>query len=499
MPDPFLVVRHVSKAFSGVPAVENVSLTLERGKIYCLVGENGSGKSTLIKIISGVYKRDSGDIVLNGTSYKTLTPIKTIQEGVHVIYQDFALFPNLSVAENVAMSDVLARRRRFVNWKEMRRIARQVLEKINVFIDLEKTIDQLSIGERQLVAISRALQRNARLIIMDEPTTALTGKEIKTLFAVINKLCEEDGISFLFVSHKLNEVLAISEFIYVMRNGRLATEGFAGGFDFSRLACAMTGREEEERKTDFHRRDRNERCLLRVEGLSRRGAFQDISFQLHEGEILGFAGLLGSGRNELAQALFGLFPADSGEIWIDGNPAQINSVRDAISFNIAYIPEDRLTEGLFLPQSVGNNTIVRMISSVVTKAGLIDRNRRNDFFRKWMDRMAIQATSVDQPVQTLSGGNQQRVVLARWLAAAPRLFILNGPTVGMDIKSKTELHSILKQLTREGMGLIVISNDLAELIQICDRILFMRAGRITDAFERGAVTEQLLDQTLAEV
>ena len=499
MPEPLLVVRHVSKSFSGVKAVRDVSFTIERGKIYSLVGENGSGKSTLIKIISGVCARDHGDVVFDGTSYDRLRPIESILEGVHVIYQDFSLFPNLSVAENVAITDLLARKKRLVNWKELHSIALEALEKIQLEIDPDQTVDQLTVAEKQLVSIAKALQQNARLIVMDEPTTALTGREINTLFAVIKRLCENDGVSFLFVSHKLNEVLEISEHIFVMRNGTKMMDGESTAFDYRKLVYLMTGRKEEEPITENAPRPETKDSLLRVSNLSRQGAFFDISFDLAAGEMLGFAGVLGSGRTPLALALFGLRPAETGSIFIYGEPAHITSVQDALSYNIAYVPEDRLTEGLFLSQSVGHNVIVRTIESALSTIGFIDKKRKKELIRQWLDKLAIQTTSPDQPVITLSGGNQQRVVLAKWLATSPKIFILNGPTVGVDVGSKSEIHKVLKVLARNGMGLIIISDDIPELIHLCDRILLFKKGCITDEFEGQALTEQQLGNKLVDV
>jgi simple sugar transport system ATP-binding protein len=497
MTTELLKVSNIYKSFSGVKALQDVSLTIEPGKVYCLVGENGSGKSTLIKIIAGVYPQDEGEIVINGKVYKHLHPIDAIREGIQVIYQDFSLFPNLTVAENIALNDQLARNKRLVNWQEIRRVAQEALQKINISLDLDARVEQMSVANKQLIAISKALLQNARLIIMDEPTTALTEREIKSLFAVIRKLQQEDNISFLFVSHKLNEVQEISESIMVLRNGKKVIEGEAGEFDTTKLVYYMTGRQVDESYYNYTP-PANPQPLLKVDGLTLAGSFFDISFDLLPGEILGITGLLGSGRTELALALFGLHPAGGGNIYIKGVKARLTTIQDAIKYGIGYVPEDRLTEGLFLEQSIGRNVVVRTIDTLLGKAGLIDAAQLNNQISQWVNQLSIKTASPDLPVKTLSGGNQQRVVLAKWLASSPQILILNGPTVGVDVGSKSELHETMKNLARQGMSLIVISDDIPELMQTCNRILLMRRGRIVEEFNRQTITENELTAKLTE-
>lgn len=498
MADEILQLSNISKSFSGVQALDDVSLTIRRGQVHCLVGENGSGKSTLIKVIAGVIQPDAGEIVINGKKFHTVQPITAIREGIQVIYQDFSLFPNLTVAENIALDAELEARTRWVHWGNVRRVAQEALKKINVKIDLDARVEQISVADKQLVAISRALLKDARLVIMDEPTTALTGREVRSLFDVIRNIREQQGVAILFVSHKLNEVLEIAEHVMILRNGRTVVDVPAREVDRDKLVFYMTGHMVNESSYDYVPADKSSAPLLQVENLTLPGSFNNVSFLLAPREIVGIIGLLGSGRTELALALFGKNPAKSGTIRVNGKPVQIGSIRDAVNNGIGYVPADRLTEGLFLEQAIGKNIVITTVEKLVGAGGLIDSHKLNNQIGEWVDNLSIKTRSADNPVRTLSGGNQQRVVLAKWLASAPRILILNGPTVGVDIGSKSELHEIMKNLAREGMGLLVISDEIPELLQTCNRILLMRRGRIIEEFARQAVSESDLTRKLLE-
>lgn len=495
MNELFLEARHVRKSFAGVQALRDVSISVGRGEIRCLVGENGCGKSTLIKVIAGVYAPDEGEIVIDGKSHKRLQPITAIREGIQVIYQDFSLFPNLTVAENIAMNYELARGRHLVDWKEVRRVAKSAVDQIDVQLDLSADVADLSVADKQLTAISRALLQNARLIIMDEPTTALTRKEVKSLFRVVKGL-QARGISILFVSHKLNEVLEIADKVTIMRNGRVVADGDVADYDWPKLVYHMTGREIREVAYVAPPSPQDGPCLFKAEGLGRKGSFADISFGLNSGEIVGVTGLLGSGRTELATALFGLRPADSGRVYIDGRPVRLKSVQDALRNRIGYVPEDRLSEGLFLTQSISKNIVASTVDRMLNRMRMISRRKLTGAINGWISSLTIKTSSPELPVQSLSGGNQQRVVLAKWLATAPRLLILNGPTVGVDIGSKTDIHDTIRRLAREGMAVLIISDDIPELLQTCNRILLMRKGRIVEEFEGSAVSENELARKL---
>jgi simple sugar transport system ATP-binding protein len=476
MTQELLRLEKIVKSFAGVQALKGVDLHINSGEITCLVGENGCGKSTLIKVISGVYQPDSGSIFIDGNSVSHLRPIDSIRSGIQVIYQDFSLFPNLSVAENLALNNQLSQGKRFVNWGEVRAIAQEALKRTDVNLPLDALVGDLSVADKQLIAISRAILQDARLVVMDEPTTALTGKEVAALFKVVRNL-QAKGIAILFVSHKLNEVLEIAEKVVIMRNGEKVLDTPARELDVRKISYYMTGREIAESYYDYAPKP-NETPLLKVEHLTLPGAFDDISFSLRGGEILGITGLLGSGRTELAKALFGESPAKSGTIHVKGQVVSIRSIQDAIRNHIGYVPEDRLTEGLFLQRSIGSNIVTSTLKQLLSRAGIVENKKVNSEIGQWVEDLRIKTRDVSLPVRSLSGGNQQRVVLAKWLSAKPEILILNGPTVGVDVGSKEELHQIIKDLAYKGMGIIIISDDIPELMATCNRILLMRRGRI---------------------
>lgn len=497
MAEKFLEVKNISKSFAGVHALEDVSFEVRKGEIHCLIGENGSGKSTIIKVIAGVYEPDEGEIIISGRSYKRLHPIDTIREGIQIIYQDFSLFPNFTVAENIALNKQLSENRKFFHRKEAQKVAQAALDSINIKMDLDSLVGPMSVADKQLIAISRALLQNAKLIIMDEPTTALTGREVKSLFNVINDL-KSRGISTMFVSHKLNEVLEIADRTMVFRNGKKIIDADAKEFDQAKMVFYMTGRKIEADCYDCGDQATTGVPLLSLKDLSSTGRFKDVSFDLYKQEIIGVTGLLGSGRTELALALFGINPSDKGSIFVEGKEVKIKSPQDALKHGIGYVPEDRLSEGLFLEHSIGNNIIVSIVNKLLSKIGLINKSNKQKEIDTWVKELSIKTDSAENPVKSLSGGNQQRVVLAKWLASNPRLLILNGPTVGVDIGSKSELHEIIKKLASEGLGVLVMSDDIPELLHICNRILLMREGRIVEAFRASQVTENELAEKLAE-
>ncbi len=473
--EEFLGLRNIHKSFVGVHALKGVDFSILNGEIHCLVGENGSGKSTLIKIIAGVLQPDSGEILLEGRKVDHLESAATTAQGIHVIYQDLSLFPNLTVAENIALSEVKEEGRALIDWRAVRRIARAAMERIRIDLPLDERVSDLPIGRQQLVAICRALTRDLKLLILDEPTASLTRRDIDSLLAVVRDL-QAGGIAILFVSHKLNEIFEVAERVTVLRDGVNVGTLPRAGLTNDRLVALMTGQVLTE--TRFRHSGERQRKLLEVRHLSKRGNFRDVSFDLYAGEIVGLTGLIGSGRTELALALFGISPADSGEIRVDGRPVRIGSVRDAVRAGIAYVPENRLVQGLIMKHPVAENVIAAILRRLLTRLRLIDPQRRREKAAEWIRALGIRVSDPAVAVQTLSGGNQQRVVIAKWLAADPKILILDGPTVGIDVLAKSAIHGLIRDLAARGMAVLLISDEFQEVVHNSNRVLLMRSGRV---------------------
>ncbi|MHB8277300.1 MAG: sugar ABC transporter ATP-binding protein [Candidatus Humimicrobiaceae bacterium] len=486
---------NVKKTFAGVEALKGVNLKVKKGEIHCLAGENGSGKSTLIKIISGIYTMDSGNIEFNGVKHTKISPIEAIMNGVQVIYQDFSIFQNLSVIENIAFNSEIADTRKLVNWKRFKKIAEEAVKRINFKVDLNAIVGELPVADKQLVAICRALTINAKLIIMDEPTTALTNKEVEALFKIIKDL-QTHGIATLFVSHKLDEVFEISERFTILRNGENVITENTSDLNNEKFIYFMTGRKFEKKQFVDNKMWIDEKPILEVKNLSSKTSYKDISFILRKGEILGITGLLGCGKSQLAHSLFGLRKPDSGEIFINGKKEKLNNVEDALRCKIGFVPGDRLTEGLFLSQSIGRNIIIAMIKKIVNKFGVIKEPLMKLEINKWVKKLVIATPDSDNAARTLSGGNQQRLVLAKWLATDLEVLILNGPTVGVDIGSKYDIHKILHNLANDGLGILIISDDLPEIMANCNRVLIMIDGKTTGEVDPGTITEHELAERM---
>ncbi|MDK2897672.1 MAG: simple sugar transport system ATP-binding protein [Candidatus Atribacteria bacterium] len=495
MAEEFLKIQNVSKSYAGVRALNKVSMSIGKGEIHCLVGENGSGKSTLIKIVAGVVKPDEGEIIINDKTFKHLRPIDSISEGIQVIYQDLSLFPNLSVAENISLNQLIEEKKQLVNWKEIKDIAEKELSNIKKEIDLNERVENLSIANKQLVAICRALIQNAKLIIMDEPTTAITKKEIDYLLSVILDL-KKRGISTLFVSHKLSEVLQVAERVTVLRDGKKVGDYNADELDYDTLSFYMSGKKIVSSAFSYEEKP-GQKAMLEVKNLSKKDDFKNINFQLKPGEIVGLIGPLGSGRTELALSLFGLNKPDSGEIYVDGSLVRIDSPQKAINLGLSYLPEDRLNQGLFLRQSIQNNLVVTILKKLLDRFKLLSYERKYKYAKEWVDRLNINTPSLEVAAQALSGGNQQRVVLAKWLATNPKMFILDSPTVGIDIASKNNIHNVIKQLAKEGMGIIMISDEIPEVVRNCNRIMVMIDGSIVKEVKAVDITEDELFDILS--
>jgi simple sugar transport system ATP-binding protein len=482
----FLRLSNISKSFGGVQALKDADFSIGKGEIHCLVGENGSGKSTLIKIISGNLQPDTGEIWIEGQIYKHLRSIDSINMGIQVIFQDFALFPNLTVAENIAYSQLVEKKEKILNWKEIESIARLATDKIKIKLDLDEQVGNLSVANQQMVVICRALTSDLRFLILDEPTSALTKKEIDQLFVVVKDL-QQKGISVMFVSHKLNEILEIAERVTVIRDGQNVATLPREEITNEKLIYLMTGKEISYSRNQ--KSIQTQKKLLEVQNLSKSNNFKDISFVLHYGEIFGITGLLGSGRTELALALFGMDPADSGKIFVDGKEVRIRSVKDAIQAGIGYVPENRLEQGLIMKKSVSENIVTVIIKRLLGNFNLIDSKKWDTTVDSWINELGIKVANPEVPVQTLSGGNQQRVVIAKWLSVQPKILILDSPTVGIDIAAKSSIHSIIREMANKGFGIIFISDEISEVVNNCNRIAIMRNGRIFKQIDAADVTE----------
>jgi simple sugar transport system ATP-binding protein len=488
-------VENIVKSFGGAKALSGVSLSVKSGEVHCIAGENGSGKSTLIKIMSGVHAPDSGLIRLGDKSFTKLSPREAVHEGVQVIFQDFSLLPNLTVAENIALPTFVLKNSRILSKSQTREIASQALDLLGIDIDINTSVADISIASKQLIAIARATNLGVKMLFMDEPTTALTRKEIKRLFEVVEQI-RARGVATVFVSHKIDEIQEICNTITILRNGEVVADGLMKDFERVSISEAMTGLNVSETRIAPELKNTNQK-VLEVKNLTTYPTFSDVSFAIAPGEILGITGLLGSGRTELAESIFGQYPLDSGEIIVDGKSIVLNSSSEALKSGIGYVPPDRLTQGLFLEQSIVRNLVAVGIDQYKSKGGRLEKSRLHAAGSKWINELRIKTKNPLNPVSSLSGGNQQRVVLAKWLAMNPHLMILNGPTVGVDIGSKREILEIIRDRAQAGMAFLVVSDDIPELIQICHRVLVIKNGQISKEFSESELDEATLYKELS--
>ncbi len=491
MSTSFLRMEGICKNFGGVKALRNVDFEVNTGEIHCLAGENGCGKSTLIKIVSGAHQATSGTIFINGLEEKKLTPIASIKRGIQVIYQDFAIFPNLTVAENIAMNSALMQGKKRMNWKAARTLAVEAMSKIGAHMDPDILVERLSVSNRQMVAICRAIMNDAKLLILDEPTTALTHHEVSMLYDILRKL-KAKGMAIVIVNHKLDEIYEIADRLTILRNGENVATGPLKEFTRSRFVHCMTGREIVD---NLYIPEPSSEVILEVKSLGREGAFKDVSFTLEKGDVLGITGLLGSGRGEIGDALFGIHPSEEGSIFLNGKPINIRSIQDATTHRIGYVPEDRLTQGLFLTRSIMDNTVAASIEKYFVK-GRLDEAKMDEVTWEWIRRIGCVASDSKAPIRTLSGGNAQKMVIAKWMNINPSILILNGPTVGVDIGSKSDIHKILHEFAHAGVGVIIISDDLSELYYNCNKLVVMEGGLSSGVIMTNTLREEELASLL---
>lgn len=493
--EPILSASNISKSFIGVRALNNIDITINAGEIHCLAGENGCGKSTLVKCISGVYTPDEGTIQIEGQTCGSMTPIEAMNHGIQVIYQDLSLFQHMTVAENIAISKLKFENTKIINWKTIKAIAKEQLDKIGVTMDLDETVGEISMANKQMVAICRALAQNAKILFMDEPTTALTKTEVSHLMKVMLEL-KKKGLAIVFISHKLDEVFEVADKITIFRNGNKIGDFNSSDLDEKSLSYYMTGREIEYPR--YHRTYKDNTPILSVEHLTRKGQYEDMSLTVRPGDIIGLTGLLGSGRTELAMSLFGLNKTQAGVIKVNGKEVDINSPMVAKKYGIALLPEDRSREGLFIERKIKENISAPIIDTICRK-GIVNRKKENEIAEKYVEELKVRTPSIETVVGTLSGGNQQKVVISKWIATSPKVFIMDTPTVGIDIGSKAEIYEQIHKFADEGMAIILISDEIQEVMANCNRVLVMAHGKCVVELSEEDLMQEGADKHLAEI
>jgi ribose transport system ATP-binding protein len=489
-------LRGISKSFFGVNALNDTNLSLNKGRILGLIGQNGAGKSTLMNIIGGVVQPDRGTMLLNEEPYAPRNPANANQKGIAFIHQELNLFSNLSIAENIFIDHFPKQQLGLLSWidrTKLRNLTRDLLAQVNLQLAPETAVEWLSPGERQLVEIARALQLDAQIIIFDEPTTSLTAAETTRLFEILNRL-REAGKTIIYISHILADVMMLADEIAVLRDGELVATGSKEEFDINRMISLMVGRSIEQ-LYPTRASTLSQKPLLQAKQLTKRGIIKDISFTLHQGEILGLFGLMGSGRSELARILFGLDNFDSGEIVVNGTSLHKTSPQDSIQHRIAFVTENRREEGLLMNLSIAENIALASLPKfAMTPLQVVDEARVIEMANSMSTALQIKTTAIEnQLVKSLSGGNQQKVVIAKWLLSNPSVFIMDEPSRGIDVGAKYEIYSIINDLAAKDASILFISSELEELMMMCDRLLVMSRGEIVDEFEHEALDkEQIL-------
>jgi ABC-type sugar transport system ATPase subunit len=485
---PLIELREITKQFPGVRALDRVSFAVREGEVHALLGENGAGKSTLIKILTGAYQPDSGTILWNGQPVRFADTRQSQSLGIVAIYQELSLYPDLTVAENIFMGHQPRTRAGLVNWKAMTERARAILHELDADdLDVTQPVRGLSVGNQQRIEIAKALSQNARVLIMDEPTAALTQHDVERLFEIVRRL-RERGVAIIYISHRLEEVFLLADRVTVLRDGQVVGETLeVNKTNQAELIRMMVGRTLD---TFFPKATAKVGdTVLEVRNLTCGRAVRNVSFSLKQGEIVGLAGLIGAGRSELAHVLFGITPADSGQILIGGRPATICSPQDAMALGIAYVPEDRKNQGLLTAMNVRENITLAVLRQLLNGV-FVNLRAEGRVAREFINTLRIRASSLEQRVNELSGGNQQKVVVAKWLACKPRVLILDEPTRGIDVGAKAEIHRLMSELAQQGMAILMISSELPEILGMSDRILVIRQGQLVAEFDRAHATQE---------
>lgn len=493
---PLLSMRGIVKRFPGVLALNNVDFDVSRGEVHALIGENGAGKSTLMKILSGVYTADAGETTLRGQRVSFTTPRQAQDAGIAMIHQELNLIPYLTVTENIFMGSEILRRGGLLNWPEMHKQAHALLAKLHLDIDPHTPVARLGVAQQQMVEVAKSLHYRADLIIMDEPTSALSLHEIDDLFAIIRDL-KANNVSVIYISHHLDEAFVLSDRITVLRDGRHIATQPIGALNMESLIRLMVGRDLSEQFPKEVAPVGDE--ALRVEGLTRGARLQDVSFSVRAGEILAIAGLVGAGRTELVRAIFGADRIDSGRIYVNGREVKIRSPQDAIRAGIGLLTEDRKQQGLILKMSVRHNVTLATLKAMLRGGLFIDHAKEAQSTAQYVQSIAIKASSQEQLVINLSGGNQQKVVLSKWLATAPRILIFDEPTRGIDVGAKVEIYKLMNQLAAQGVAILMVSSEMPEVLGMADRILVLCQGRVSGFLTREEATQERIMELAAGI
>ncbi len=500
---PILEIQSVSKHFSGVYALKNIDMQIYPGEVTALLGENGAGKSTLMKIISGVYPSYEGEVTLNGETVHFQHPKEAAASGIVIIHQELSLIPYLTITENLFLGQEITNKLGLLDYKRMNRKAKELLLRLELDIDPTCAVSELRVGHQQLVEIARALLFNSRVLIMDEPTSAISNHEVELLFGIIKNL-KKQGVAIVYISHKMKEVFELADRYVVLRDGQNVGSGRMKESTPDQLVKKMVGRQISASQKQTMVATNQE--VLRVENLSLRLTtsakflVQDVSFRLMKGEVLGISGLMGAGRTELLEAIFGLHPGcTTGQVWVEGKALKMDSVNHAISAGISLVPEDRKKQGLILQMNVAQNTSLANLKQV-SRVGFLRKKAEDELGEAYTKKLSTKVPDKHMEVQKLSGGNQQKVVIAKWLATHPKIILLDEPTRGIDIGAKTEIYSLIHELALQGMGVVVVSSELPEILAVSDRIMVLSNSKQTGMFLRADVTEEnLLNAALQEI
>ena len=486
MSKEFLEIKNISKSFPGVKALDDVSFNIQRGTVHAIVGENGAGKSTLIKILAGIYKNDSGSIVLNDKTLKLKVPKDATKEGISVVHQELKLAETLTVTENTFLGNLIYKNSIFVDWKEMKKQSKALIKRLGMDINTDSIVETLTIARKQIVEICKAINLNCKILIMDEPSATLTGSELKILFGVIAKL-KKEGATIIYISHRLEEIFDIADKVTVLRDGKCIGTVLVKDVTKRELISMMVGRvvdnEYPKEIIDIGG------AVIEVNGLNRKGVLHDINLKVYKGEVLGIAGLVGSGRTELVRAILGIDKIDAGEIILKGTEIKHRNFKDAIKNGFGLIPEDRKLQGLIQEFSVKENVCLVSIDKII-KGGFVSNRLEEKLAREYIKKLKVSAPSTNVEVKYLSGGNQQKVVVAKWLMQESEIIILDEPTRGIDVGAKVEIYKLINNLVENGKTVVIVSSELPEVLGMSDRVLVMREGRIAGEFSREEATQE---------